>query len=122
MGLGVWTHLTQRYYPLQLLQDHHNSLIDQLDGQGLLVYVEPRSRVPSALYTRATACAWEDPVIKLNTGDVLRNGTVYDPHGRPMSIVRPMQVFTRWYGFAYTFPGCEIWAPATDSLGETLAP
>ena len=21
---------------------------------------------------------------------------------------RPLQLFTRWYGFAYTFPGCEI--------------
>lgn len=23
---------------------------------------------------------------------------------------RPLQMFTRWYGFAYTFPGCEIYA------------
>ncbi len=23
---------------------------------------------------------------------------------------RPNQLFTRWYGFAYTFPGCEIYA------------
>ena len=22
---------------------------------------------------------------------------------------RPLQMFTRWYGFAYTFPGCEIY-------------
>jgi hypothetical protein len=21
---------------------------------------------------------------------------------------RPMQFFSRWYGFAYTFPGCEV--------------
>ncbi len=22
---------------------------------------------------------------------------------------RPLQLFTRWYGFSYTFPDCEIW-------------
>jgi len=22
---------------------------------------------------------------------------------------RPNQLFTRWYGFAYTFPGCEVY-------------
>ena len=24
---------------------------------------------------------------------------------------RPLQLFTRWYGFSYTFPDCEIFLP-----------
>jgi Protein of unknown function (DUF3179) len=23
---------------------------------------------------------------------------------------RPLQLFTRWYGFSYTYPGCEVWS------------
>jgi hypothetical protein len=22
--------------------------------------------------------------------------------------IRPIQLFTRWYGFSYTYPGCDI--------------
>lgn len=27
----------------------------------------------------------------------------------------PMQLLTRWYGFSYTYPGCEIWERATKN-------
>ena len=34
---------------------------------------------------------------------------------------RPLQLLTRWYGFAYTYPGCEIYggaAPSEDAPEE----
>lgn len=29
---------------------------------------------------------------------------------------RPVQLFTRWYGFSYTFPGCEIYEESAASV------
>ena len=28
---------------------------------------------------------------------------------------RPFQLFTRWYGFSYTYPGCDIWGAEEGS-------
>lgn len=28
---------------------------------------------------------------------------------------KPMQLYCRWYGFSFTFPGCEIYEPQTES-------
>ncbi len=33
---------------------------------------------------------------------------VYDAHGTRVDVERPQQLFSRWYGFALTFPGTEI--------------
>ena len=32
------------------------------------------------------------------------------PHAQLAQGTRPIQLFTRWYGFAYTYPDCEIYA------------
>lgn len=38
------------------------------------------------------------------------------PDGR-----RPMQLFTRWYGFSYTFPACEIYGhDTTPGISEAI--
>jgi hypothetical protein len=109
MGLGVWTNTTQRYYPLERLRAHGGALIDELDGRQLLIYVDPTSNTPAALYTDATQCTWQDDALHLDTGDIIREGVLYDAQGVTQAVARPMQLFTRWYGFAYTFPGCEVY-------------
>jgi hypothetical protein len=109
MGLGVWTNTTQRYYPLERLRAHGGALIDGLDGRQLLIYVDPTSNTPAALYTDATQCTWQDDALDLDTGDIIREGVLYDAQGMTQAVARPMQLFTRWYGFAYTFPGCEVY-------------
>ena len=40
--------------------------------------------------------------IRINSGDGIPYAEFTD--GR-----RPLQLFTRWYGFSYTFPGCQIY-------------
>ncbi len=56
--------------------------------------------------------------------DAARNGVTDDWDGRPLRVFldgtshmpvalweddsRPFQIFTRWYGFAFSYPGCEI--------------
>ncbi len=109
IGLGVWTDATHRYYPLETLRAHGNALIDDLDGRRLLVYIEPTSRTPAALYTEATQCSWQNDTLHLNTGETIHSGVLYDKQGVTETATRPMQMFTRWYGFAYTFPGCEVY-------------
>jgi len=32
------------------------------------------------------------------------------PHAKLADGTRPIQLLTRWYGFAYTYPGCEIYS------------
>ncbi len=109
IGLGVWTDATHRFYPLETLRAHGSALIDELDGRRLLVYIEPTSRIPAALYMEATRYNWQDDTLHLDTGEIIRGGVLYDAQGATQEITRPLQLFTRWYGFAFTFPGCEVY-------------
>ena len=109
VGLGVWTDATHRFYPLETLRALGSTLIDELDGRRLLVYIDPISSTPAALYTEATQCNWQDDTLHLDTGEIIRGGVLYDAPGAAQEITRPMQLFTRWYGFAFTFPGCEVY-------------
>ncbi len=108
-GLGVWTDHTRRYYPLNVLRDFGGALIDEIDGRRLLVYIEPASRKPVALYTEARHCTWRNGVLSLDTGETVRAGVLVGNGDGAEPLSRPMQLFARWYGFAFTFPGCEVY-------------
>jgi hypothetical protein len=109
IGLGVWKGATHRYYPLKTLRAHDSVLFDKLNGRRLLVYIDPITDVPAALYTDALQVAWQNDTLRLDTGETIRGGVLYDTQGVARAVTRPMQLFTRWYGFAYTFPGCELY-------------
>lgn len=108
-GLGVWTKATHRFYPLECLHKHGGVLIDEIDGRRVLVFIDPSSNIPSALYTHATTCAWQNNLLTLDTGEIVREGTLRNKDGIPQICERPRQLFLRWYGFSYTFPGCELY-------------
>ena len=40
---------------------------------------------------------------------MIRQGVTYGSEGERVVAERPLQVFTRWYGFALTFPHTEIY-------------
>jgi hypothetical protein len=40
---------------------------------------------------------------------VLEGGVLRDASGSRLEIERPLQLFSRWYGFALTFPGTTIY-------------
>lgn len=109
MGLGVWTNDTARYYPYTRLNVHNNVLIDVIDGRRLIVYVDPVNANPGAFYTDAYRATWRGSDLNLGTGDVFRAGMLHLEDGR-IQPERPKQLFVRWYAFAYTFPGCDIYA------------
>jgi hypothetical protein len=108
-GLGIWTNATHRFYPVECLQKHGGALIDEIDGRKVLIFINPSSNIPDAFYTCATRCAWRDNLLTLDTGEIVRDGTLCDRDGIPQGSDRPRQLFLRWYGFSYTFPGCEVY-------------
>jgi len=50
----------------------------------------------------------QDNEVRLDNRSVVRSGVLFDRGGKRQTVERPQQVFTRWYGFALTFPGCEV--------------
>ena len=50
-------------------------------------------------------------MLKLSDGRYIRAGALFAPDGTKLEAERPMQVFTRWYGFALTFPKAEVYEP-----------
>jgi hypothetical protein len=72
MGLGVITHTTKRFYPLEHVRE---GVEDTIDGRMVRISVDKGTGVPSA---------------------VGHDG------------IKPIQLFTRWYGFSYTYPHCDI--------------
>ncbi len=109
IGLGVWVETTARYYPLDQLKSHGNAIVDTLHGQRFVAYIDPLSHAPAALHTTASTCHWEGEELHLDTREVLKDSRLYNEQGVLLSCTRPLHTFTRWYGFSYTFPNCDIY-------------
>jgi len=108
LGLGVWTGTTHRFYPLERIRQRGEAFVDEIDGRKLLVYIDPEAATPAALFVNAGGAKAVGKEIRLDTGDVVRSGVLMDPRGRRRNVDSPQQLFTRWYGFALTFPGCDV--------------
>ena len=108
LGLGVWTGATHRYYPMERIRERDGAFIDQLDGRKVLIFVNSDTNTPAAIYVNASTAEVQDGNIRLDNGAMMRDGVLFDHSGNRQPMERPQQVFSRWYGFALTFPGCEI--------------
>lgn len=110
IGLGIWEESTglQRYYPLDAIRESGNALIDDFGTGRVLIHLDPLTVTPLAQYTSASSFEWDGDALRLDTGDVVWDGLLYAADGRRREIRRPLQVFTRWYGWALMFPSSEI--------------
>jgi hypothetical protein len=108
IGLGVWAGSTRRYYPMDLLRQRGGAFIDQLEGRSLLVYIDPETATPAAMFVRSKAAAMDGKDVRLDNGSIVRMGVLLTRDGTRQRAERPQQLFTRWYGFSLTFPGCEV--------------
>ncbi|MBI2187070.1 MAG: DUF3179 domain-containing protein [Acidobacteria bacterium] len=108
LGLGVWTEKTRRYYPMDRIRERGEAFIDRIDSRPVLVYVDPDTFMPAAVFVNAKTARLQNKEVRLDNGQVVRSGLLVDVHGKRQSADRPQQVFTRWYGFALTFPGAEV--------------
>jgi hypothetical protein len=110
MGLGLWTDQIRRYYPMERIREKGEAFIDRLGGHTVLIYVEPESNTPAAIFVDAgvKSAKREGKEVRLDTGASVRSGVLRDRQGREQRVERPQQIFTRWYGFALTFPDPEV--------------
>jgi hypothetical protein len=109
LGLGVWTGTAARYYPRELLRLKGGALIDRFGGRQLLVYVDPDTSTPAAMFVDSARARLDKDTVRLDGNQIVRHGVLLDGRGRTVAAERPLQVFTRWYGFALTFPGTDIY-------------
>ncbi len=109
IGMGIWRGDEARYYPYEQVVDQDKAVIDTFLGMRTLVFLDPASRALSSFYVKADSAWWDDEVLRLSNGQYVEESTLYDSDGHRTDAVRPLQVFTRWYGFALTFPKTEIY-------------
>ncbi len=108
LGLGIWTGATRRYYPMERIRERGRAFMDQLDGRKVLIYIDPETNTPAAMFVNASSARMQDSEVRFDNGSAVRSGVLFDHRGKRRAAERPQQVFTRWYGFALTFPGSEV--------------
>lgn len=108
IGVGLWTDDVHVYYPVSAIRDAGKVLIDDLGGEAVAIYLDPSTGAPLAFHTAATSASWEGDELRFDDGTLLREGVLVDADGSPIDVRRPLQLFTRWYGWALMFPDTEI--------------
>ena len=88
--------------------EHGGAFLDRLDGRGVLIYIDQASDTPAALFVNSLHAKVQNNDIVLDNGLLVRQGVLLDRTGKRVPLERPQQIFTRWYGFALTFPDSEI--------------
>ncbi len=109
IGLGIWAEDKAKYYPYDEVRASGNVIFDTFEGRRMVVFYAPDALALLAVHTDATSATWEGDELHLNTGQVVRHGILYEPDGSRSEMDRPMQVFTRWYGFYLTWPKTEVY-------------
>ncbi|NIP36796.1 MAG: hypothetical protein GWN18_17660, partial [Thermoplasmata archaeon] len=79
-------------------------MLDTFEGRTVLIYLDPTAYALSAYYVDADSFEWDDKILRLSDGSYIEGGVLYDASGERAEENRPLQVFTRWYGFSLTFP------------------
>lgn len=108
MGLGIWRDQLRRYYPVSVIRASGNYVVDEIDSRRLIVFLDPLTSTPSAIYWDSDEVSVQGKDIFLNDGHIIQNGQVFNRRGERVEVERPQQMFTRWYGFSLTFPDPEI--------------
>jgi hypothetical protein len=113
LGLGIWMNGQARFYPMKAIKSQNNALLDTLGQQQIVVYIDPATGTPAAHRCTAQFVRWDGDTLALDAGERIRNGHVLTAVAEQQPLDRPNQQFTRWYGFSYMFPACEIFSMAT---------
>jgi hypothetical protein len=108
LGLGIWAGVVRRFYPMDVIRQNGNAFIDRIDGQRVLVYIDPETQIPTAVFVESARARMDGATVRLDNGQTIRSGVLSDARRGRLGLKRPQQLFTRWYGFAATFPGAEV--------------
>ena len=112
IGLGLWQGEEARYYSYVRVLEEDKAVLDTFQGRRMLVYLDPSSYVLSSFQVDADRLWWDGDVLRLSNDQYVEGSILYEPDGTRADAARPLQVFTRWYGFALTFPGAGIYGEA----------
>ncbi len=88
MGLGIVTDSTVRFYPMDLIEEH-GALLNTVDGRGVLVFMDPATYTPAALFTNASTASLQGRDIHLDGGRIVTMCVLYGPDGRRADTERP---------------------------------
>jgi hypothetical protein len=108
LGLGVWNDKNYRFYPSKAI-DSANVIIEDFGGKRLVVYNNEASSVPFAFFTDAKNFTMKGNEIHLDNGFVITEKGIENKKRKIINPDKPLQMFTRWYGFALTFPVTTIY-------------
>lgn len=104
LGLGIWSDENARYYPMDVVRGEGRFVFDTFAGRSVIVLIDPENFVLSAFHVQATTGDWDGKILRLADGSYVESGVLHDAAGAVVEGARPLQVFTRWYGFSLTFP------------------
>ena len=113
LGLGLSSGGTNRFYPMAATQER-GAFFDVFDNRKVLIYMDPDTFTPAALFVDAAGVKVDGKDIRLADGRAIRTGLLIGRDGKPQAVDRPLQNFTRWYGFAMTFPGSDVFGASTN--------
>src|SRR5688572_1038037 len=54
LGLGIWSGVVSRFYPLEQIRQSGGAIIDRINGRRVLVHVDPEVHIPVALFVEST--------------------------------------------------------------------
>lgn len=109
MGLGIVTDGTVRFYPMEDIEER-GAIVDRIDGRTVVLFVDQTTFTPAAVFVETTTARVDGREVRLDAGQVVRRGLLYDGTGALVEAERPQQLFSRWYGFALSFPATEVYA------------
>jgi len=93
MGLGIWSDDgMRRYYPVSAIQAKGRYLTDQVEGKGLLVFLDPLTSTPTAIYWDTDGFSTSGREINLSDGFKIRNGQLFDSADVPVAAPMPKQM------------------------------
>jgi len=109
IGVGLWNDEVRVYYPVSAIRDADGVLIDDMGGgHRVAIYLDPETGTPLAFYTTAESARWEGDELHFDDSTMLRDGVLLDADGKRVEVTRPLQLFTRWYGWALMHPDTRI--------------
>ena len=91
LGVGIWTDQAHRYYPMEAIAARGNALIDNFEGRPVLIYIEPETLTPAAVFVDAQSVTWSQDEVRLDTGLVVKPGFFVAPDGVPSNVPQPLK-------------------------------
>lgn len=109
LGIGIWDGTDARYYASETITTEDGAILDDFRGRTVLVYNDPAAFSPLAQYADVERVWWDGKVLRMSNGHSIEDGVTFAADGSRVDVERPLQVFTRWYGFSLTFPDTELY-------------